>query len=124
MAAKKKILIVDDSKTALLIQTMLLKRESYDVVTAADGEEGIAKALAERPDLILLDVVMPRLGGFEALKRLRAEAATRETPILLVTTRGEAENIEAGYAAGCSDYVTKPIDASELVAKIKRFLGE
>jgi DNA-binding response OmpR family regulator len=123
MPAKKKILVVDDSKTALMMQSMILKRESYEAVTAVDGEEGVAKALAEKPDLILLDVVMPKLNGFEVLKRLRAEAATRETPILLVTTRGETDNVEAGYAAGCSDYVTKPIDGTELLAKIKHFLG-
>lgn len=121
--AAKKILIVDDSKTALMMQSMLLKRESYEVITASDGEEGVAKALAEKPDLILLDVVMPKMSGFDVLTRLRSEETTRETPILLVTTRGESTNIQSGYDAGCSDYLTKPVDGTELLAKLKRFLS-
>ncbi len=123
MAAGKKILVVDDSQTALMMQTMLLKRAGYEIVTARDGEEGVEKALTERPDLILLDVVMPRLSGLEALKRLRADATTRATPILLVTTRGELSSVEAGQEAGCTDYITKPIDGAEFLAKVKQHLG-
>jgi len=121
--AAKKILIVDDSKTALMMQSMILRRDNYEVITASDGEEGVAKALAEKPDLILLDVVMPKMSGFDVLTRLRSEEATRETPILLVTTRGETTNVQAGYDAGCSDYLTKPVDGTELLAKLKRFLS-
>jgi len=121
--AAKKILIVDDSKTALMMQSMILKRDNYEVITAGDGEEGVAKALAEKPDLILLDVVMPKMSGVDVLTRVRSEEATRETPILLVTTRGETTNVQAGYDAGCSDYLTKPVDGTELLAKLKRFLS-
>jgi DNA-binding response OmpR family regulator len=121
---RKKILLVDDSGTILMMEKMILAREPYDLVTAKDGEEAIEKVAAEHPDLILLDVVMPHLTGLDVLRRLRAESATRSTPIIMVTTRGEAENVEAGYATGCNDYVTKPIDSLELLTKIRSHLAD
>ncbi len=122
--SKKKILLVDDSSTVLLMEKMILAKNQYDVVEARDGQEGVAKALAEKPDLILMDVVMPKMDGFEAVKRLRAEAPTRSTPIIMVTTRGELESVESGYASGCTDYVTKPINGLELLAKVRSCLGQ
>jgi PleD family two-component response regulator len=122
--AKKKILLVDDSMTALMMNRMLLSKTSCDIVTARDGREAIEKALSERPDLVVMDIVMPQMNGFEACKRLRALDATRSTPILLVTTRGEAESIATGFASGCTDYITKPVNSVELLAKIKTYLGE
>lgn len=119
---RKKILLVDDSKTSLFVEQMILKKEPYDIVTAADGEEGVSKALSERPDLILLDVVMPKMDGFEALRRLRMAQATKDTPVIMVTTRGEGPNVEEGFTSGCSDYVTKPVDAVELLTKVKSCL--
>jgi len=86
--------------------------------------EAVERATAERPDLILMDVLMPRLNGFEACQRLRHADETREIPIIMVTTRGELESLESGYAAGCSDYVTKPISGLELLTKIRSCLGE
>jgi CheY-like chemotaxis protein len=102
-ARRKKILLVDDSMTALMMNRMLLSKFDCDIVTARDGVEALATALAERPDLIIMDVVMPQMNGFEACKRLRASEPTRATPILLVTTRGEAESIATGFASGCTD---------------------
>jgi CheY-like chemotaxis protein len=121
---RKKILLVDDSQTALLMEQMILKKGPYDLVTAGDGAEGVAKAVSERPDLILMDVVMPRMGGFEALRDLRQREATREIPVIMVTTRGEGENVETGFASGCSDYLTKPIDSVALLAKVRDYLEE
>jgi CheY-like chemotaxis protein len=121
---KKKVLLVDDSSTILMMEKMVLKQTPYQVITAGNGEEGVAKALAERPDLILMDVIMPRLGGFEACARLRQEEATKNIPIIMVTTRGEAANVEKGYESGCTDYLTKPIDALELITKLRDQLGE
>ena len=120
----KKVLLVDDSNTILMMEKMVLRKTEYQVVTASDGEEGVARALAERPDLILMDVVMPKMNGFEAVRRLRQEEATREVPIIMVTTRGEAANVEAGFESGCNDYVTKPIDSIELLSKLRDHLGE
>ena len=121
---KKKILLVDDSTTVLLMERMILARAPYQLVEAHDGQEGVERARAERPDLILMDVIMPRLNGFEACRQLREDAATREIPIIMVTTRGELESVESGYESGCADYVTKPINGLELLAKVKSCLGE
>lgn len=122
--ARKKVLVVDDSKTALLMECMVLKQLSMDVVTANDGMEALAVAERERPDLILLDVVMPRMDGFETLKKLRSAAATSATPIVMVTTRSELPNVERGFEFGCSDYVTKPVDSMELLGKIRALLKD
>jgi DNA-binding response OmpR family regulator len=100
----------------------ILKKEHYTLVTANDGQQAVEMAATERPDLILMDVVMPRMNGFEALRQLRAQAETRATPVILVTTRGEPANVEEGYQAGCSDYLTKPIDPEELLAKVRSCL--
>jgi DNA-binding response OmpR family regulator len=119
----KKILIVDDSKTAVMTTTMMLAQGRFEVITAPDGEEGVRRALAEHPDLILLDVVMPKLDGFSACRRLRDHETTRQIPIIMTTTRGEAANMEEGFGSGCNDYVTKPINGTELLAKVRSCLG-
>src|SRR5262245_50591135 len=122
--SRKKILLVDDSKTALIMEQMILKRAPYDLLVARDGTEGVAKAVTERPDLILMDVVMPGMTGFEALRALREQDATKHIPVIMVTTRGEGENVEVGYESGCNDYLTKPIDGAALLAKIRDYLGD
>jgi CheY-like chemotaxis protein len=120
----KKILLVDDSNTTLLMEQMILKNYTkYESVTAKDGLEAINRALEEKPDLVLMDVVMPRMNGFEACKRMRFEEGLQETPIILVTTRGEEQYVEAGYQSGCNDYITKPINSRELVALLDSYLG-
>ena len=123
MKASKKILLVDDSATTLFMEKMLLDRGPFELITANNGEEAVRKALAEHPDLILLDVVMPRMDGFQACRALRADEDTARIPIIMVTTRGDESHMETGFAAGCNDYVTKPIDATELLSKIRSFLG-
>jgi len=121
----KKVMVVDDSKTALLMEREILeKRTSYQCVTAADGLEAVEKAKQERPDLILMDVVMPRMNGFEACKIMRQQPSTRDIPIVLVTTRGEESYMEAGFESGCNDYITKPVNGEELVALLQSYLGE
>ncbi len=121
---RKKILLVDDSSTVLLMEKMILSKSEYDVVTARDGVEGVEKARNERPDLILMDVVMPRMDGFEAVRKLREDDSTKAIPVIMVTTRGELQSVETGYASGCSDYVTKPINGLELLTKVRSCLGQ
>jgi CheY-like chemotaxis protein len=121
--SKKKVLVVDDSPTAMFMVTTILKREPYDLVKARDGQEAIEVAAAERPDLILMDVVMPRKTGFEACRELKRREDTKAIPVILVTTRGEGENVEAGFQSGCNDYVTKPINALELITKVRDHMG-
>jgi len=122
--SNKKILVVDDSRTSLFLEQTILRQGSYQVVTALNGEEGVRKAHSENPDLVLMDVVMPKMDGFEALRTLRQDPATQNIPVIMVTTRGEGPNVEAGFADGCNDYVTKPVDALELLTKIKSCLHE
>ncbi|HXY42244.1 MAG TPA: response regulator [Vicinamibacteria bacterium] len=121
--SRKKVLLVDDSPTSVFMERMILRKGAFDVVVAADGQEGVDKAVAERPDLILMDMVMPRMSGLEAVRELRARAETRDIPIIMVTTRGEGDNVEKGFASGVNDYVTKPIDGVLLLAKIRDCLG-
>jgi CheY-like chemotaxis protein len=120
----KKILLVDDSNTVLMMERMILGRCGYELITASDGEEALARAQADGPDLILMDVVMPRMGGLEAVQRLHADESTAAIPVIMVTTRSEMQNVETACENGCSEYVTKPINGLELVTKIRSCLGE
>jgi DNA-binding response OmpR family regulator len=122
--AQKTILLVDDSNTLLMMERMILSKGAYRLVTASNGEEAVSKAISEKPDVILMDVVMPRMGGFAACRELRTHQETREVPIIMVTTRGEALDVETGYRSGANDYVTKPINGLELLSKLKNYLGE
>jgi DNA-binding response OmpR family regulator len=107
-----------------MMEKMILASQPYTLLTAANGEQAVEKAVAERPDLILMDVVMPKMDGFTACRELRHREETRSIPIIMVTTRGEEENVQAGFESGCSDYLTKPINPPELLAKLRDLLGE
>jgi CheY-like chemotaxis protein len=120
---KKKVLLVDDSPTVLMMESMILASGPFEIVTARDGMEAVAKAKSESPDVILLDVVMPRLDGLAACAAIRAEPRTAHIPIIMVSTRGEEHNIEAAYRNGCNDYVTKPVNGVELLTKLHAVLG-
>ena len=119
---RKKILLVDDSPTAILWQRLILEDDKYDILVATDGEEGVRIAKAERPDLVLMDVVMPRMNGFDALRALRADRDLRGMAILMVTTRGEMAHVLEGYQSGCNEYITKPVDRAELLEKVRSYL--
>jgi CheY-like chemotaxis protein len=119
---KKKVLIVDDSNTVLMMERMILSKGSFDIITARDGVEAIAKSISEQPDAILLDVMMPNLDGLSACAAIRAEPATAGIPIIMVTTRGEEHSIETAFRNGCTDYVTKPINGLELLTKLQNIL--
>jgi CheY-like chemotaxis protein len=119
-----KILIVDDSSTTLLMEEMLLKKyTNFDVVQARNGQEAIEMALIEQPNLILMDVIMPKMDGFTACREMRKRKELRETPIVLVTSRGEPQNVEMGFESGCSDYLTKPIESQELLQMVNGYLA-
>ena len=122
--SRKKILIVDDSATTLMMEQMVLRGQMYEIVTAKNGREAVAAAAAEQPDLILLDVVMPEMNGFEACRRIRQQESTRDVPIIMVTTKGEEQNVETGFESGCNDYITKPINGAELLTKVRGFLDD
>jgi CheY-like chemotaxis protein len=119
---RKKILLVDDSATVLLLHQVMLAELGYDAVTARDGLEALARAEAERPDLVFLDVVMPHLDGIQTCRALRGREPTRRTPIILCSSRSEARSVQAGFDSGCSDYLAKPFDEAELTALLRRYL--
>jgi len=121
---KKKVLLVDDSNTVILMERMILAKGQYEIVVARDGVEGVAKAKSEKPDIILLDVMMPNLDGLSACAAIRSDESTAGIPIVMVTTRGEEHNIETAFRNGCTDYVTKPINGLELLTKLSNILGE
>jgi DNA-binding response OmpR family regulator len=122
--ARKKILLVDDSETSLLMSRMILSKANYDIVVAKDGADGVDRAVAEHPDLVLLDVVMPKMNGFDACMAIRARQETETIPIIMVTTRGEGTSVETGFAAGATDYITKPVNGLELLTKVRNLLGD
>ena len=119
----KRILIIDDSATSRMWQHLMLAKEPYELHTANDGESGLSQAEALDPDLVLLDVIMPGLDGFATCRRLRSQPGTAKIPVIMVSTRGEPVNVERGYESGCTDYITKPIDRLEFLAKIRSYLG-
>jgi len=117
-----RILIVDDNPTNVKVLQIRLAAEGYEVLTAADGEEGLAAARQHTPDLILLDVMMPKLDGFEVCRRLRADAAFPFTPIIMVTAMADSKDVIAGLEAGGDEYLTKPVDHAALAARVRSML--
>ena len=118
----KKILVIDDEPDTLRLVALVLKRQGYDVVTATEGKEGIKKAVTERPDLIILDVMMPGMDGFEVAKVLRSAKETSQLPILMFTAKGQLEDKLKGFEVGADDYITKPAHPAELLMRVKKLL--
>ncbi len=114
----RKILVVDDSPTERQVLTEILTREGYQVITAQDGNEGIAKSQSEAPDLILMDVVMPGVNGYQATRMIMKNDATSRIPVIICSTKGQETDKIWGLRQGASAYLTKPINARQLLAKI------
>ena len=116
--AVKKVLVVDDSPTERHFMVELLSKNGYQVITAENGEEGIAKAKAEHPDLVLMDVVMPGLNGYQATRTLTRDEATKDIPVIVCTSKGQETDRIWGLRQGAHDYLVKPVNADELLKKI------
>ena len=114
----KKVLVVDDSPTERHVLVELLTRNGYQVITAESGEEGIEKAKSELPDLVLMDVVMPGLNGYQATRTLRRDEATKHIPIIVCTSKGQETDKIWGLRQGALDYLVKPVNGEELLSKI------
>ncbi len=122
MKERKKILLVDDTDTILLFLKTLLAGQKFDFLTAKNGAEAVEKARRERPDLVLLDIFMPVMDGIEACRVMKGDPELKGIPVIIVTARSEAENVERCLDAGCDDYVFKPVRKLELLDKINRLL--
>ncbi len=120
---KQKILVVDDDEMTTELAKTFLEKHNFAVVIAKDGEEAIQLAHAEVPNLILLDVMLPTMDGFEVCKQLRSHDSFKKTPILMFTARGFSSDVEQGQAAGADEYIVKPFSGKALVATIRKHLG-
>lgn len=121
---KKRILVVDDDPDILKVNRILLEREGYDVLTATGGEEAIDLVRQGEVDLMVLDIMMPDVDGFEVCQRLKESDGAFQVPVLMLTAKTELADKILGYFVGAADYLTKPYDKSALLEKIRNLLGE
>lgn len=121
-ASSPKILVVEDNQDNREMVVKVLKFNGYQVVEAVDGEEAIEKAKAEDPDLILLDIFLPKMDGYEATRRLKGDTRLRNIPIIALTAHAMKGSMEEALAVGCDGYISKPIDVRELPKQIQHFL--
>lgn len=120
---ERKILVVEDDLDILRLVTFSLEKSGYEVLTAVNGKEGLEKATDDRPDIILLDLMMPFMDGAEMLERLKEIPDMKDVPVIILTARCEQQDIAAICAHGVSDYVIKPFNLVELMEKIENVLG-
>src|ERR1700709_683218 len=116
----KKILAVDDERHIVRLVQVNLERAGYEVVTAFDGKDALEKVAAEQPDLVVLDVMMPYMDGFEVLQNLRKNPSTRELPVIMLTAKAQDADVFRGWQSGVDCYLTKPFNPMELISFVKR----
>lgn len=121
--AKKKILLVEDEKDMIYAVSLELEANGYEVVTAYDGQEGLQKARKENPDLIILDLMLPKMDGFKVCGLLKRDVRYGQTPIIMFTAKAQEEDVKLGGEMGADAYIIKPFDPQVLLAKIKELLG-
>jgi two-component system cell cycle response regulator DivK len=118
----KKVLVVDDNQDSRELVVKVLKNKGYEMIEATDGEEAIEKAVGERPDLILLDISIPKLDGYEVTRRLKSREEFKETPIVALTAHAMKGDRAKALEAGCEGYISKPINIRELPDQVKSYL--
>jgi two-component system, OmpR family, alkaline phosphatase synthesis response regulator PhoP len=119
----KKVLIVDDEQNIVISLEFLMKREGFEVFVAGDGDAALEKAIEQKPDLILLDVMLPKKNGFEVCQQIRATPELQETKVIMLTAKGRDTEVTKGLALGADAYMTKPFSTKELLAQVKTMLG-
>jgi DNA-binding response OmpR family regulator len=117
-----KVLVIDDEEDLLDIVTIRLQAAGYQVISARSGQEGLEKTHGEKPDLILLDVMMPGIDGFELLRRFKDDPEAKFIPVIMLTCRGDSESIFKAQDLGAKDYIIKPFDSKELLDLVARYL--
>ena len=117
------VLIVDDSPTEVHVLKTMLEKNGYSVLSATSGEQGIAVAKERKPDLVLMDIVMPGLNGFQATRQLTTNPETTHIPVIIVTTKNQETDRVWGMRQGAKDYLTKPVSEQELIGKVRAALG-
>ncbi len=122
MATRKRILLVDDEPLTLQMLTDIFRASGFEILTAQDGAEGLARARAERPDLLILDIMMPKLDGFKVARLLKSDRNYRHIPIIILTAKAGAADSELSRQAGADRYLLKPIDPEVLLEQVKRLL--
>lgn len=115
-----KVLVCDDERNIVRLIQVNLERAGYTVVTAYDGKDGLEKIRAEKPDMVVLDVMMPYMDGFEVLKNLRREPETADLPVIMLTAKAQDKDVFEGYHYGADMYLTKPFNPQELLTFVKR----
>lgn len=123
MSAHKKILVVDDERTLHAMLKPVLSAYGLEVISAMNGEEGLSLAISEKPDLIILDVIMPTIKGREVCKQLKSSSVTGHIPVLFLTAKDSEDDVQAELEAGAVGHVTKPINSAQLVKLVKKILG-
>jgi two-component system alkaline phosphatase synthesis response regulator PhoP len=118
-----RILVVDDEVYILHILDFILGAEGYDVVTATNGEQALQKVREEKPDLVILDIMMPKLDGYETCRMIKNDAATQQIPVILLTAKGREVDQKLGREVGASDYITKPFSPNKLIERVQAILG-
>ena len=121
--SSKRILICDDDPVILRLLEVNLELEGYDVLTANHGEEAFEIASRELPDLVILDIMMPRLDGYQTCQKLKAQSSTEQIPVVFLSAKAQASDIEKGKSFGVSDYLTKPFDPNDLLDVVERLVG-
>ena len=121
---KKKILVIEDSLTMQRLLSYVLEKEGYDVFIANDGEEGMEKARAIKPDLIFTDLMMPVKDGFEVCREIRSDKKLKDVILIILTARGQDSDVEKGLQAGADDYLMKPFDPPKVVERVKKVFEE
>lgn len=124
MNTAKTVLLVEDNEDNLIVYRTILDHVGYRVIEARDGEEGVARALADLPDLILMDVSLPKMDGWEATRRIKADEGTRRIPIIAVTAHALDDDREKATQVGCDGYLAKPVAPRRVVEEVERFIGK
>jgi DNA-binding response OmpR family regulator len=119
----KKVLIADDEQNIVISLEFLLRREGFEVFVASDGEEALLRLRAEKPDLVLLDVMMPKMNGFDVCQAIRADPDLADMRVLMLTAKGREAEVSKGLGLGADAYMTKPFSTKELVAQVRALLG-